>query len=540
VNETLPGVWNNAVHDENLLHVSENVMKNNTLRKPAIVCVDDEPFVLTGLSDQLTRHFGNTYEIEVAETGHDALKLVEELFEEGVDVPLVISDHIMPGLKGDELLIAIHNQHPNTLKIFLTGQATGDSVGNAVNHANLYRYIPKPWDEIDLRLTISEALESYQQKQQISRQEALLRQALQEERAAKIALQNLNDSLEERIRARTNELEASNARLRQEIQERQRLDDALRESQRSLTTLVRNLPGIAYRCRNDQRWTMEFMSDGCLRLTGYAPDDLIQNATLSFNDIIHADDRARIWNEIQGALAEKQPYQLTYRLMKKDGSECWVWEQGQGIFSESGALLALEGVIHDMTAQKLAEQELRQAKEDAEAANHAKSVFLSNISHELRTPLNIILGFAQLLDLSQDMLPKHREYIQEILSSGKHLHLLIERLLLASKAQDNQNFELEPLLEQIKSLEHLERQTFLSNQLQTTTMQCLLSELGQLPSLTLQSLQHAARLIDLDALSALIDEIRQRHPSLADTLMELITHYQFDILHQVLERSLSV
>ncbi len=513
-------------------------MMNTRLKKPAIVCVDDEQLVLTGLADQLTRYFGDAYAIELAETGNDALELVEELFEDGVDVPLVISDHIMPGIKGDDLLIAIHQQHPNTLKIFLTGQATGDNVGNAVNNANLYRYIPKPWDEIDLKLTIAEALESYRQKKQLSQQEHLLHQALDEERHVKTALQSLNDTLEERIHARTKELQDSNRQLQQEIQERQRLEDALRESQRSLTTLVRNLPGIAYRCRNDQGWTMEFMSDGCLSVTGYPPNDFLQNATLSYGDIIHPDDRARIWNEAQFALAEKRPYHLSYRLIKRDGTVCWVWEQGQGIFSASGELLALEGVIHDMTAQKLAEQELRQAKEAAEAANHAKSAFLSSISHELRTPLNIILGFAQLLDMSQEVSPKHREYVQEILSSGKHLHLLIERLLLVSKAQDNQDFELEPLLQQIQSLEQMERQMLLSDRLQTTAMQRLASELLTLPALMRQSLQHAARLFDLDALAALIDEIRPQQPSLADALMELVAHYQFDVLLHLLERSL--
>ena len=117
---------------------------------------------------------------------------------------------------------------------------------------------------------------------------------------------------------------------------------------------------------------------------------------------------------------------------------------------------------------------------------------------------------------------------------------MIERLLLVSKAQDNTDFELEPLLEQIKSLEHLEQQTFLSDYLQTTAMQQLTLELAQLPQLTLQSLQHATRLIDLDALSALIDDMRQQHQPTADALMELVSHYQFDILHQLLERSLSV
>ena len=514
-------------------------MRDRCLKKPAIVCVDDEQVVLTGLSDQLTRHFGDAYAVELAENGDEALKVVDELFSDGVDVPVVISDHIMPGIKGDELLIAIHQQHPHTLNIFLTGQAKSDNIGNAVNNANLYRYLSKPWDETDLKLTIEEALKSYWQKKQLARQDELLRQALEEERQIKTTLRRMNDSLEACIHARTAELQESNRQLRQEIQERQRLEDVLRESQRSLTTLVRNLPGIAYRCRNDRSWTMEFMSDGCLRLTGYPPDDFIHNVKLSYGAIIHPDDRERIWNETQSALAERRSFQLTYRLIQKDGAECWVWEQGQGIFSAAGELFAIEGVIHDITAQKRAEQELWKAKEAAEAANHAKSVFFSSISHELRTPLNIILGFAQLFELSQDIIsPKHREYVHEILNSGKHLHLLIERLLLVSKAEDNHDFELEPLLEQIRSLEHWERQTLLSDYLQTSAMQRLASELLTLSPLTIQSLQHAAQVIDLDALTELIDEIRRQNQPLADALTELVTHYQFEVLHQLLERSL--
>lgn len=142
----------------------------------AILLVDDEPVVLEGLAEELLRHFGQDYQIEAAESGEEALEVVEELQGEGIEIAVVISDQVMPGLKGDELLSQIHLQYPNILKIMLTGQAGADAVGNAVNSANLYRYIAKPWDAIDLNLTVKEALTKYLQVKKLEQQNIQLRE----------------------------------------------------------------------------------------------------------------------------------------------------------------------------------------------------------------------------------------------------------------------------------------------------------------------------------------------------------------------------
>ncbi|OQY59683.1 MAG: hypothetical protein B6245_05255 [Desulfobacteraceae bacterium 4572_88] len=144
------------------------------MKKPVILCVDDEIVILTSLRDQLIYHLGNDYTIEIAESGEEALEALGEFLEEGIEVPLIITDQIMPGMKGDEMLIKIHSRYPHALKIFLTGQADANAVGNAVNRANLYRYISKPWDEADLRLTVTKALYSYSQEKQLSEQNELL------------------------------------------------------------------------------------------------------------------------------------------------------------------------------------------------------------------------------------------------------------------------------------------------------------------------------------------------------------------------------
>jgi two-component system, sensor histidine kinase and response regulator len=160
--------------------------------KLAIICVDDEAAILDSLKDQLKRQC-NGCTIEIAESGEEALEILEELRNDNYQVALVISDQIMPGMKGDELLTAIHQHYPEVLKILLTGQASPEAVVNAVNEANLYRYIAKPWEEADLSLTVSEALRRYQQDLKLAEQNEALRQ--------------INASLEQKVTDRTAELQ---------------------------------------------------------------------------------------------------------------------------------------------------------------------------------------------------------------------------------------------------------------------------------------------------------------------------------------------
>jgi diguanylate cyclase (GGDEF)-like protein len=143
--------------------------------KFVIICVDDDPLVLSSLTEQLARTVG--YEqIESADSAAEALELCAELHQEGVHIPVIISDQRMPGISGDQLLAQIHRQYPKTLTILLTGQSSLDDVANAINFGNLYRYIAKPWDESDLILTVKEALRAYFQEQKIvAQQEALSR-----------------------------------------------------------------------------------------------------------------------------------------------------------------------------------------------------------------------------------------------------------------------------------------------------------------------------------------------------------------------------
>lgn len=148
-----------------------------------------------------------------------------------------------------------------------------------------------------------------------------------------------------------------------DITERKQAEEVLRERERQLNALINNVPGLVYRCRNDPNWTTEFVSDGCLQLTGYAPDDFLLNARLSVADVIHPDDRERVWTEVQSALADHSAYQITYRITTADGQEKWVWEQGTGIWNADGELLFLKGLVIDVTERKQAENALREREQ---------------------------------------------------------------------------------------------------------------------------------------------------------------------------------
>ncbi len=131
---------------------------------------------------------------------------------------------------------------------------------------------------------------------------------------------------------------------------------ALQERERELATLLSNLPGMAYRCHNDPYWTMEFVSEGALALTGYAPDDLIHNRRLSYADLIVPEDRAKVWVAVQEAFLADVPYELTYRIRTAHNEVRWVWERGRAVYDAEGGIRFLEGFIMDITESYLARE----------------------------------------------------------------------------------------------------------------------------------------------------------------------------------------
>jgi PAS domain S-box-containing protein len=148
-----------------------------------------------------------------------------------------------------------------------------------------------------------------------------------------------------------------------DITERKRAEDSHRESQRQLTTLIGNLPGFVYRCRNDRGWIFEYLSEGVSDLTGYTVEEYLVQRTASYGENIHPGDRARVRHDVQAALEEHCPFELTYRILTKSGEVKWVWERGEGIYAQDGTLSYLEGFVTDVTERKRAEHLLRQSEE---------------------------------------------------------------------------------------------------------------------------------------------------------------------------------
>ena len=113
---------------------------------------------------------------------------------------------------------------------------------------------------------------------------------------------------------------------------------ALHEKERMLTTLMSNLDGMVYRYRSDDAWTMEFVSEGCERLTGYPPSDLLLNRNISYTRMTHADDRLRVRAEIEAALADNRRFLIEYRIVCRNGDIKWVSERGVGVADNAGTV----------------------------------------------------------------------------------------------------------------------------------------------------------------------------------------------------------
>jgi len=216
---------------------------------------------------------------------------------------------------------------------------------------------------------------------------------------------------------------------------------ALYPDEVKLRSLIANIPGAVFRCLQDPTWKTEFVSDVIEEISGYPASDFVGHQVRSFVSIEHPEDTPRISKIVQQSLQERQPYALEYRIIRADGSICWVYEKGQGVWDKAGNLLWLDGIIFDITERKQAEEELmlknaalEQASWEAETANRAKSDFLATMSHEIRTPMNAVIGMAELL-LDTNPTPQQQDFIATIRSSGEALLGIINDILDFSKIE---------------------------------------------------------------------------------------------------------
>ncbi|MBE9184078.1 PAS domain S-box protein [Microcoleus sp. LEGE 07076] len=286
--------------------------------KPVIICVDDEPIILESLKIELKKALGEEHLLEIAEGGEDALELIDELVAEGSEIVAVISDYLMPNIKGDELLKQIHKILPKTIKIMLTGQADLEAVANSIKYAKLYRYISKPWQSEDLKLTVKEAVNSYFMEKQLAEQNA--------------QLQKLNQELETLVEERTAQLRLSEEKFAK-----------------------------AFRCSPNPITITRFKDGSYLEINeafcqtiGYSAAEILDRTALDLNLWESIEARAKLF-EMLGEKQVVRNYEFDWHT--KSG------ELRTGLLSAE--IIEIHGetcvisVIQDITDRKLAEEKLR-------------------------------------------------------------------------------------------------------------------------------------------------------------------------------------
>jgi PAS domain S-box-containing protein len=408
------------------------------MKKPVIVCIDDEPDVLNSLKIELKKAIGDRCIIETAEGGADALELLADLQADEYEIALVLSDYIMPDIKGDELLRRIHERSPDTLTIMLTGQADLEALSNAIKYAKLYRYIPKPWQNEDLKLTVVEAIHSYLQDQKLT-DEILKRQEVNEE------LKLVNEALS-----------ASESRLSQFL-------EAL-----PVGVSVYNPDGsIAY----FNQTAGELLGADTIAESTAEQLAATYQLYVANTDELYPPDNLPILRALKGEFVKVDDVEI-----RQDGKIIAIEINTTPIFDANGNIAYAIAAFQDISDRKQAEkiladyqrtleaqidertEQLQQAKQAAEAANKAKSTFLANMSHELRTPLNSILGFAQIMEPSPNLTVENQENMRIIRRSGEHLLTLINEVLDLSKIEagrmtiDPKNFDLYRLLDDLQDM----------------------------------------------------------------------------------------
>jgi len=146
-----------------------------------------------------------------------------------------------------------------------------------------------------------------------------------------------------------------------DVTDRHEYEVEITEGKRMYSNLLDNLPGLVYQCKNDNDWTMIFVSVGCTKLTGYKPEEIIDNTKISYNDIIHPDDRQYVWEFIQRNIDQNTSFTIEYRIITKSNDVKWVWEQGKFITTSEETIL--EGYIVDITERINIKKELNKEKQ---------------------------------------------------------------------------------------------------------------------------------------------------------------------------------
>ena len=226
--------------------------------------------------------------------------------------------------------------------------------------------------------------------------------------------------------------------IERDITERKRTENALREHERLIATLFSNLPGMAYRCRNDGFWTMELVSAGCRELTGYDPEELIGNRLTSYEEIIVPEDRKAVREFDAGTLDRSGSVDLTYRIRTREGRTKWVWERGRAVHGPDGAIESYEGLITDITERKLLESQVVQSQRLESIGTLA-----GGIAHDLNNVFApIMMAGDLLLDRVQD--GNSTQLLETIAASARRGAELVRQVLLFARGMEGPRIAVTP------------------------------------------------------------------------------------------------
>ena len=266
-----------------------------------VLHVDDDP----DLGDLVALHLERVNDDLTVCTERRAADGLDRLSTEAFDC--VVSDHDMPGMGGLEFLRAVRDDHGDLPFILFTGKGNEEIASDA----------------------ISAGVTEYLQKGVGTDQYAVLAN-----------------------------------RIERAVGER-RAKTALEESERMLSTLISNLPGMVYRARNEADWPMEFVSDGASELVGYR-SETIERGEVSWGDLIEESESDRLWRTVQTCIEADEPFEVTYEVETADGEARWMWERGRVVDVAEDGVEILEGFITDVTARKERERELTAEREFSE------------------------------------------------------------------------------------------------------------------------------------------------------------------------------
>ncbi len=393
----------------------------NTETIAKILVVDDIPENLRLLGNVLRK---NGYAVRPVPDGYLALETVKKSIPD-----LILLDIIMPNLDGYEVCQKLKDD-PQTRDIpviFLSALSDGFDKAKAFEVGGA-DYITKPFQV--------------------------------EEVLARVKHQLTLKSMQVQLRQRNEKLISRNIRLKREIRERRQAEDALRNSKYFLQKLADTVPQILF-LFDLARGTTVYFNQQYTTILGYSPEEISQASRQWLIDCFHPDDQHLCYDILSRFinLGDNEVLSTEYRFRHKNGEWRWLLAR-EVVFARDASSKPTQILcsVEDISDRKLAETELQQAKEAAEAANRAKSIFIANMSHELRTPLNAILGFSQLMNYDPTLSKKQLENLSIIHRSGEHLLTLINQVLDLSKIEagrmtlSENNFNLHHLLADLENL----------------------------------------------------------------------------------------